>query len=688
MLFHSLLWIGFLGLWLAGSSVPAAGDETDLQELKSLGQEAVTPSQRLDDVVTSAAKKRQRVSAAAAAVHVISREDIRRSGVTSIPEALRLAPGLQVARIDSNKWAISARGFNGRFANKLLVLMDGREVYSALFGGVYWEAQDYPLDDIERIEVIRGPGAALWGANAVNGVINIITRHAADSRGGSLSAGGGSHEQGFGSLRHGFELDEDTHARVYAKGNRRGSFENWTGNGGHDDWSHTGMGFRLDRDRHDGDRWFLSGAAYQTDQRQQVLLPKPIPVPGDFFSNNLLAQHSTRLSGFNLLGRWSRALSLASELSLQAFVDHSYVREITNTQERDILDIELQHRLLWGERHDTTWGMGYRLLLDHFGDNPYISLQPKQANKQLFSLFLQDDITLLEKKLALTLGAKLQHNDFSGFEGQPTVRLLWTPDPKHTWWAALSRAVRTPNRSDCCSDLRVMNLSRDLANGLPFSMQVQNARNPRFRAEKVWTYELGYRFQPRADFSLDLAAFYSDYSDLRSWEANPNNIRLRPIPALSLQTANLLQARSYGAELAVDWQARPGWKLQAAYGWLKTDYSAGRLIVSPEKGTDPRHQAWLRSSFDVAATVDLDLWLRYVSGLYLESNLLPQTRGGVPGYLTLDARLAWRPLAGLELALVGQNLLEGQHQEFSQEAFGPIAVSVPRSFYLQANWRF
>ena len=361
---------------------------------------------------------------------------------------------------------------------------------------------------------------------------------------------------------------------------------------------------------------------------------------------------------------------------------------IINPQERDTLDLELQHRFLWGERHDVSWGMGYRLLRDHLDNNYFSRVLPDRANNQLFSLFLQDDLSLFSDKLILTLGAKLQHNDFSGWEGQPSIRLLWTPNIRHTWWAAASRAVRTPNRGDCCSNLRPLNLSSDLDSRIPFSIQVQETGNPWFKAEKVWTYELGYRFKPGREFSLDFSAFHSQYSDLRGWRYSNGNLRLTPFPAIVLQQKNQIEAEAHGVEVAAEWQAHPDWKLQAAYSWLKTDLSSSPSLLTTETGTDPRHQAWLRSSLGLSPTLDLDLWLRYVARLSLDSNLLAQTRSGVPAYLTLDARLAWRPLPGLELAAVGQNLLDNQHQEFTQEVLGPIAVSVPRSFYLQANWRF
>ena len=655
-----------------------------LRELESLGETPVGPRERMDSTVTSVGKKAQRLSESATAVYVITPEDIRRSGVTSIPEALRLAPGMDVARIDSNKWAISARGFNGRFANKLLVLMDGREVYNPSFGGVYWEVQDLPLEDIDRIEVIRGPGAALWGANAVNGVVNIITKNARDTQGGSLGGGGGSYEQGFGSLRYGMALDEHTHGRVYAKGVNRGGFASPTGSAD-DSWSMTQTGFRLDRDDGTGSRLMASGAAYHEDFNQQVLLPGLGPP-----TLNFLNRDRGTASGFNLLGRWNQSLSLSSEFSLQAFYDHTYRTEAFLTQERDTLDLEFQHRFLWWERHDISWGLGYRLLMDRFGNTVYASMNPSEANHQLFSLFLQDDIGLIENELTLSLGAKLQRNDYTGFEGQPSARLLWMPNPRHSVWGAISRAVRIPTRGDCCLDL----LSNTLApltdtNPSVFPVVAGVEGNPKFQAERVWAYELGYRFKPLSNLSLDLALFYNEYSNLRAYDLNRYNLVLgEGYPRLFFPALNGLSATSYGVELLADWRPWDWWKLTASYSFQKIDAQGSPQTTSESLGTTPEQQAYLRSGFNLTPSLDLDFWLRYVDRLPLGGSTNPVVANGVPAYLTLDTRLAWRPVAPLELSVVGQNLLNSPHTEFIQEGFGAQKAEVPRGFYLQFNWKF
>jgi iron complex outermembrane receptor protein len=685
---HLRLWRCLL--LAAGCSVVAAigaqPTESTLQEIQQLGDIHAESANRQTGEVTSVGKKTQRASEAAAAIFVITQDDIRRSGVTSIAEALRLAPGIHVARVDSSHWAVSARGFNGVFANKLLVLMDGREVYASSFGGVYWDVQDYPLDDIDRIEVIRGPGASLWGANAVNGVINIITKPARETQGGSLRAGGGNLEQGFGSLRYGAQLGDQTYGRVYAKGTNRGAFMDRTHDSAHDNWNMTQTGFRVDHDNEAGTALSLLGSAYQSDFRQQLALPSPVP------PYHPLLRDSARSSGFNLLGRWREALSLSSEFTLQAFASHDYRLEGYGAQERNMLDLEAQHRFLLGARHDINWGMGYRLLHDDFGGTSYAAFSPRSARKQLASLFLQDDISLIANELKLTLGAKLQHNDYTGFEGQPSGRLLWTPNPQHAFWLAVSRAVRTPTRADCCiRAIKGVFAPDDPSNpinqvpGVPLQPLVWGAHgNPDLSAERVMAYETGYRYNPNAQLSVDLALFYNRYRSLRGWDAWQFQYQFRPgyIEAL-MDTQDNLSASSWGSELAVTWKPMDVWTLDAVYSYLNVNVSQLPTTLSFDDGTTPQQQAYLRSGLELTDAIDLDLWLRYSDSAYR-----PASSVKLPGYLTLDARLAWRPVDRLELSIAGQNLLQASHVEFSQEILGPPQVRVPRSYYLQLSWQF
>ena len=669
-------------VFLTGLSARAQESAEDVRELESLGEISTSAPNRLENEVTSVGKKAQKTSEAAAAVFVITQDDIRRSGVTSIADALRLAPGVQVGRVDANHWAISARGFNGVFANKLLVLIDGREVYSPGFGGVYWDVQDMPLEDIHRIEVIRGPGASLWGANAVNGVINIITYSSQNTQGGSFRAGGGNLEQGFGSLRYGAKLGENTYGRVFAKGVNRGSFDLKGGGDAEDHWGMTQTGFRLDQDSESGNHFMLEGGAYQNDYQHLVSLPS---VTSPY---NIYYKDSARASGFNLLGRWRRSLSLSSEISLQAYYDHSYRNEVYAKQERDTLDLEAQYRFLWGDRQDISWGLGYRLLKDRVPATPYVSLSPDSVNKQLFSAFVQDNISVIDRELTLTLGAKLQHNDYTGFEGQPTIRLLWTPNQTHSFWSAISRAVRTPTRVECCSTSHFSAIAPNTGlNSSPFPVRLGAQPNPNFQSEREWAYELGYRFKVSNTFSFDTAFFYNRYASLRAW-GFPSSATLKNGYAdAQFTTINGTSAEAYGVELSTDWRPYRWWSVQAAYSYLRINFAAKPMSYANDIYANPQQQAYLRSGFNVSHDVDLDLWLRYVDQLPGGETLLP-VANTVPPYLTLDVRLAWRPIHGVELSLVGQNLLQSHHLEFVQEGFGAPHTEVPRSYYLQMSWQF
>lgn len=672
----------------------------DVGEMRELMQQNADSEQRPETTVTSAGKHNQRLSETPAAIYVITSDDIRRSGATSIPDALRMVPGLNVARIDSNKWAISARGFNNRFANKLQVLQDGREIYNPTFGGVYWELQDLPLQDIDRIEVIRGPGAALWGANAVNGVVNIITKSAKSTLGGQLTAATGTYERNTAAFRYGRELSENTAARVWAKGFNRGAYDNIMGSSNDDGWNQARAGFRLDHDSAAGTAT-LTGDAYSSTANQTLELPSLEP---PYTVSPLMR---TYYSGFNLLGRWRKALSLTSEVSVQAYYDHFSRRDHAPpsfnfhdfSEERDSFDLDLQHRFLWANDHRITWGLGYRLLQDRYVSSPHVAFIDTRASKQLFSAFLQDEVNLIDRTLSLTLGAKLQHNDFTGFEGQPSMRLLWTPNTHNTVWAAVSRAVRTPTRIEDSSKLAVIDVAPfSPGNPTPFPASVSTLGNPSFRSEQLLAYELGYRFQPRGDFSTDLALFYNSYRDLRSFDANHLLIQLQPSLTAYTPYGNDLRAHSYGAEWLLNWKPTEHWALELAYSYLKLQFEGVSGIYGSEEGNHPQQQVSARSSLDLTDNLEFDLWVRYVDKIPLFSQLysrfspdiprVPRWGTAIPAYVTLDARLGWKPLKNLELSLTGQNLLDSKHPEFQQEIIPPVRAQVPRSVYVQFDWQF
>jgi len=424
-------------LCLAGSSPWSYAQDwstTDQRDFTELPLEAL-----MEITVSSVAKKEQRLADSAAAIFVITQEDIRRSGVTTIADALRMVPGLEVARIDANKWAISSRGFNSRFAGQMLVLFDGRVVYTPLFSGVFWDRQDTVLEDVERIEMIRGPGAALWGANAVNGVINIITKRADETLGGQVSAGSGTEERAFGSIRYGFELNHQNQMRLYLKHSDRDNLRQTNGSNGNDAWHMTQGGFRLDSELTSQDSLTVQGDLY--DGRL-----------GETYSNMLPDYRTidsvTSVFGANILSRWKRSLADSADLSLQIYYDRSQQKMQVIEEKRDTIDLDFQHRFPVGATHEITWGLGYRYSHDSINNSTYVMLTPTSQDTNLFSSFVQDDITLIPDKLHLILGSKFEHNDYTGFEIQPTARLLWTPNRQNSVWLSVSRAVRTPSRGE------------------------------------------------------------------------------------------------------------------------------------------------------------------------------------------------------------------------------------------------
>lgn len=657
--------------------------------------------------VSSVGRKLQKVSEAPAAVYVISQEDIRRSGATSIPEVLRLVPGLSVARVDGSTWSVASRGFNGRFLNKLQVLIDGRSVYSPPFSAVHWDMQDTLLNDIERIEVVRGPGGTLWGSNAVNGVINVITKKAKDTQGTLVKAGFGTEEQGFSSVRYGGKAGERAYYRAFVKYFNRGPQKSYpyedidlVGNASdfgeaHDDWNAFRGGFRIDAATSAQNDFTLQGEAYSGTAGTNMLLPTLELGTKVFYEQ----ASDTPFAGGFLLGRWQHQFAADGDLALQIYYDHGYRDQQTQAKTIwDVLDVDFQHRFQLGSRQELLWGLGYRLTSDELEDGELVEFSDHSTNDQLFSLFVQDEISLIPDKLRLLVGSKFEHNDYTGFEYQPNLRLIWTPSSRHTLWGAVSRAVRTPSQMEATGDIFYAVLPENYffdTMDLPARVVVRGSED--FDSEKVLSYELGYRFMPYSGFSIDTALFYSRYRDHRSGERAdvvPEAFVPHPtIPGVFIPTrlllaneeGNKLEAESYGLEVAIDWQVRPWWHLQGNYSLLKlnTHTTGGSVDIFSAmlyEKSSPQQQWSLRSSFDIGRNLDLDLWLRYVDPVtvYVVE---------VDEYYSLDVRLAWRPLAGLELALVGQNLLEEQHTE-SQVEFGTVSTGVPRGFYGQIKWEF
>ena len=641
--------------------------------------------------VTSVSKKKQRISEAAAAVFVITQEDIRRSGVTSIPEALRMAPGIQVARIDANKWAISSRGFNTQFANKLLVLIDGRSVYTPSYSGVYWDVQDTLLEDIDRIEVIRGPGATLWGANAVNGVINIITKDAASTLGGLAVIGAGNEEKAFAGLRYGVALGEETHGRFFVKFNERDDsyaidLERDTG----DSWDALRAGFRIDGNLTPTDSWTLQGDIYNTDQNQtlQHLWKDPYDPANAGFAptyDDANREEQFDSKGWNILARWNHLHNDGSDSSLQVYYDHTNRSETLLQQVQNTLDIDFQHHIKLMEKHDLVWGLGYRRIEDEYSNSYAASILPEDGGSDLYSAFVQDEIELSPNCLYLTLGSKFEHNEYTGHEIQPSARLLFTPNETNSYWASVSRAVRTPSRMENGS-LFVAQIYPAIPGMLPFPLIYTTSGNEAFESESMIAYEVGYRTQPKENLSFDLALFYNDYDNLLTFERVVPDIP-SPIPN-DATFDNNMSMYSYGLELTTDWRLEPWWRLQANYSYVKLsghlDDSLDDISVPTLEGSAPEHAISLRSSMDFSRDWTFDLWVSWTDKLRRTSL---SVENETPAFTSVNARLAWSPTDEFEFWLSAQNLLDKRHVEFTAENLIPL-TEVERSVYAGIRWKF
>jgi iron complex outermembrane receptor protein len=574
-------------------------------------------------VKLSLSRTDEQFSRSAAAAYIITEDEIRRSGVTSLPEALRMAPGIEVARVDSHTWAVTARGFNDAFANKLLVMIDGRTIYTPLFSGVFWDAQDTVLEDIDHIEIIRGPGSTLWGANAVNGVINIVTKKASQTQGGLIAVGAGTEERGFGVVRYGGKITEEAHYRAYVKYFNRDDTALANGRDAGDSWDMLRGGFRAD---------WTPGMDAVTGSTHDVLT-----FQGDIYSGRIDGLFTTavltpppravtvrdvqKAEGGNLLGRWTHPFSDEANIQLQAYYDRTHRDVVIFKEQRDTFDLDFQNRFRAGRRHDFVWGAGYRVTSDDTAPTTTVTLRPDSRTLNLFSMFVQDEIGLIEEKLRLTVGSKLEHNDLTGWEVQPGARLLWTPATNHTAWASVTRAVRTPSRAE--EDIQINSVVTTGVVGSFFG-------NRGMESEKLVAYELGYRVQPITKVSLDLATFFNDYDDLRTLEFGPPP----PTSAAAQYVRNRMHGETYGAELAANWQVTDWWRLRGSYTWFKMqlhrDANSNNPANEDPENESPHHQFMIRSSFDLPKNLELDCSWRYVDAILVP--LPPTSKVGVPSY--------------------------------------------------------
>lgn len=678
-----------LALWgclTAVSSIPpATAVATDEVPAPVIDFTSLSLEELLQVEITSLGKKSQRLADVAAAVHVINREDILRSGATSLPEVLRLAPGVDAARMGGDRWSVSIRGFSGRWANKLLVLVDGRSIYTPLYAGVEWEQENIPLELIERIEVIRGPAGSTWGANAVSGVINIITRSAKDTQGSEVHARAGTTEKIGATALHGVELGEDTHLRIFATGDRRGDDALASGNDANTASERARGGFRLDKAMGTTDFTVIGEAYYITQKNTNLagdpLAPPTYSTPVDMDSMN---------HGAFLLGRWNSRDGAGRESALQAVLEHVYNDNTLGwSMSRDTLDVDWHTRHQGEGLHDLTWGVNYRVARDEMGA-PALSIAyaPLERTLSTFSLYAQDEIAFADNRWLFSLGARLEHNSFTQWEFQPNARLLWHATPESSAWLSVARAVRTPSRTE--SDAR-FDFLRVAPPGDPFyggALPVAEALvgNPDLESEDVTALELGYRSQWSPRLSMDAAAFMHRYKHLRSaiWDGALINVMGVYELANNLAT-NALAADVYGLEATADWRVSDDWRLTAAYSHahLKLDDDSLDRMEDYE-GSLPRHILSLRSGHELGQNMTLDFWLRHVS----KRDTTQLTNRRVPAYTTLDARLAWKPRKDLELSLVGQNLLDNQHLEYVQEVFFTVPAEIRRSFHTQVSWKF
>jgi iron complex outermembrane receptor protein len=627
--------------------------------------------------VTTVSRKSEKLAETPAAVTVVTHDDIERSGAMSFPQALRLVPGLQVAQVDAGQWALSARGFNDVFANKLLVLQDGRSIYTPLFSGVFWDIQGTMMEDIDRIEVIRGPGATLWGANAVNGVINIITRSAKETQGTLLTLGGGTEERAFAGVRYGGQISDNAYFRVYGMyGNHDDSLLP-TGKDAHDAWQQGKWGFRVDWDISDQNQLTLQGDAATGEFDQVIGVFDPAAT-----NFTRLARGDDRVEGGNVLGRWTHTFSANSDLRVQAYYDRTERNTVIFDEKRDTFDVDFQHRFGIGDRNDIVWGAGYRVTSDAVGNSPTISVNPDNRTDNLFSAFVQDEITLVPEKLGLMIGSKIEHNDYTGIEVQPSGRMHWTPFENHAFWASISGAVRSPSRVEDDVALNQVIPPGGLFPGSPAAVTTTYG-NRDFVSEELLAYEVGYRVQARKNLSMDFALFYNEYDHLRSFEPGPSPTQPAMPGTIPLHVANDLFGETYGAEAALTFQATPWWRLQPGYSVIEMQLHKRAASQDPfseqDEGKTPEQQWSLRSSMDLPHDISLDCMLRYVDSL-------PALK--VESYWGLDIRVAWRPTHWLELSIVGQNLVESRHAEFSPTFIATQRTEVQRGCYGKVTLRF
>lgn len=628
-----------------------------------------------DVEVTIASRRPQKIIDTSSAVYVISADDIKRSGAKTIPDLLRMVPGVHVASIDANKWAISARGFNSRFAGNFLVLIDGRSVYTPLFSGVYWNAHDLPFGDIDRIEVIRGPGAAVWGANAVTGVINILTKDSADAHDPMVTTGIGTEENRFveghvgGAVKNG-------HYRVYGKSRNRDTGRSSNGRQGVDGTEDIRAGFRTDLHPTANRKITVQGDVYEQQNGERYTAPN-VQTYGD------VIDHEIHSRGQNVLGRWSHVTANQTNSQIQVFVDKSNREQFYGNDQLTTYDIDLQQSLKAGRKHLLTYGGGYRRWQGEIPASTIQRFESETSDVELYSVFLQDSISL-SSDLDLTVGSKFEHHDYHAGTPQPTARLMWRATDQNTVWMALSKAVRLPGRADHepgFLDSSVIPPSPATAN---MPALVRLIADDSFQAEELDALELGWRYTSNRGFFVDLATYYNQHKNLRSIEPLPPTVEMTPVPhiVLASTSANNVSADSYGFELVANWDATDWWRLLATYSTQRLDVhigpGSGDNQSENRENVTPESQFSLRSQMKPYESATFDMWLRYVNAVDTYA---------IPEYLELDFRFGWIVSNNIEFALVGRNILDPSHLEYRSQVFMTETTEVEREAYVQFTWR-
>lgn len=661
--FHSLLFLLILLVLIPSGSGHATKEAIDLTEL--------TLEQLMDIKITSVSRKPEVLSEAASAVYVITQEDIRRSGATSIPEALRMVPGLEVAQINASKWAVSARGFSDLFAKYLKVLIDGRNVYSPLFGRVNWDEVDTMLEDIERIEVIRGPGATMWGSNAVNGVINIITKNAKKTQGGLLSIGGGNSIEGFGNIRYGGKLNDDVYYRTYMKYSNYDSLPDKQGGNVSDRWDMGRGGFRIDWDKSQEDSITILGEVINADLNETLTATTLIPPFSKTFNDSL------DLTGGNIIANWIHKFSDTNAMQCQFYYDRVVRDDALFREELNTFDIELHQQFTVGRRQEIVWGFEYTFTSEELRNSFTVSHDPDYRDLNIASIFIQDEIAFFKNYLYLILGSKFEYNDFTAFEVQPSCRLLWKPHNNHSLWTAVSKAVKIPNRGNIDGTINVAVFPAGFTLG-----NIAIFPNKDYDSEEVIAYELGYRFYPKGSFFVDMACFYNDYQDLLDLERGRIYFESHPLPRfiIPLRQENEMYGHTYGTEISLTWNATNDWRIITGYTWfqMRLDSHLETKRYKDRERSDPENQFHLRSYLNLPRSIEFDSALYYVDHI---------GRWDIPSYIRLDARLGWRPKENFSLIFAIQNWLDNHHPEYDTEQ-GYGGTEAERRFYVKMMWQF